>query len=136
VERNAATVLVLLTLFVMMSFQSIELASFWLCGVYAFGVALAMRLVAFLPARPNSLYAVDDFLSLGYPCIFLVIVLAEMLAIGPTAQLTAWFLLPVFALAPLKDYLCRRLQKDARGPLLWSFLRDMEPVRVQEEEEG
>lgn len=136
-ERNAATAVLLLTLFVMVSFQSIELASFWPYGVYAFGVALAMRLVAFLLARRNSRYAVDDFISMGYPNIFLVILLAEMLAVDPIAQLATWFLVPMFALAPLDDYLCRRLQKDARDPLLRSFLRvDMEPVRVQEKEES
>lgn len=135
-ERNAATAILFLTLFVVVSFQSIELASFWPYGIYAFGIGLLIRLTAFFLARRDSLYAIDDYVSMGYPNIFLVIVLAEMLNIDVVIQLVTWFLVPMFALAPLDDFLCQRLQKDTKDPLLLSFLRvEMQPVRLQEDEE-
>jgi len=136
-ERNASTAVVFLTVFVVVSFQSIELASFWPYGVYAFGIGLLIRLTAYFLARRDSLYAIDDYISMGYPNIFLMIILAEMLNIDVVIQLATWFLVPMFALAPLDDFLCRRMQRDTKDPLLLSFLRvEMQPVPVQEDEEA
>ncbi len=133
-ERNGATAVLLLTLFVVLSFQSIDLSSFWPYGVYAFVIGLLLRMTAFYLARQNSLYAIDDYLSMGYPNIFLVIVLAEILNIEVVTQLATWFLLPMFALAPLDEFLCQRLQKDSKDPLLLSFLRvEGQPVYLQRE---
>lgn len=135
-ERNAATAVLLLTLFVVVSFQSIDLASFWPYGVYACGIGLVIRVSAFFLARHDCLYAVDDYVSMSYPNIFLVIVLADMLNIDMVSQLATWFLVPMFALGPLDDLLCQRLQRDTKDPLLLSFLGvEMQPVPIPREEE-
>ncbi len=122
-ERNAATAILLLTLFVIVSFQSIDLSTFWPYGIYAFGFAISIRLIAFILARHHSLYAIDDYLSMGFPNIFLVILLGEMLGLEEVVQMATWFLLPMFLLTPLDDYFCHRLQKEAEDPRLLSFLR-------------
>jgi broad specificity phosphatase PhoE/predicted permease len=122
-ERNAAMAVILLSLFVTVSFLSIDLESFWPYGVYAIFFGLLIRITAFSFARQNSLYVIDDYVSMAYPNIFVVIIIAEMLNIEFLAQMATWFLVPMFALAPLDEILCQRLQRDTKDPQLLSFLR-------------
>jgi hypothetical protein len=99
------------------------MTSFWIQGVWAFGIGLCLRAVAFLMARHNSLYAVDDYVAMANPNIFLILLLASSLGLEALLPICAWFLLPMFALAPLDEWLTRRMSlatSDAR--LLW-FLR-------------
>lgn len=122
-ERNGALAVILLSLFVVLAFQRVDMTSFWIQGVWAFGIGLCLRAVAFLMARHNSLYAVDEYVAMANPNIFLVLLLASSLGLEALLPICAWFLLPMFALAPLDEWLTRRLnlaKTDAR--LLW-FLR-------------
>ena len=60
--------------------------------------------------------------------IFLVIVLADMLDIVMVTQLATWFLVPMFALAPLDEVLCRKLGCGNEDARLLSFLKVPLPV--------
>lgn len=135
-ERHGATSVLLLTMFVLLAFQSIDLASFWPYGVVALAAGLLIRIAAVLLARRDSLYAVDDYVSMSYPNIFLVIILAEMLDISMVTQFATWFLVPMFALAPLDEYLCSHLGCGTEDTRLLSFLKVQPPAEppLQNEE--
>lgn len=128
-ERHGATAVLLLVLFIVLAFQSIDLASFWPYGVAAAGASLLIRIAAVFLARRDTLYAVDDYISMSYPNIFVVIVLAEMLDIAMVVQLATWFLVPMFALAPLDEFLCGRLQCSSEDTRLLAFLKVQLPAR-------
>ncbi len=129
-ERNAAFAVLLVALFVVISFQGVELASFWPYGVWAFGFSLVPRLAAFFLSRRSSLYAVDDCVSMSYPNAFVVIVLADLLNANELLQLTTWFLLPMFALAPLDEWLCARGVFKTGDIRLQSFLKVVTPAKA------
>jgi len=135
-ERHGATSVLLLTMFVVLAFQSIDLASFWPLGIAALAAGLLIRIVAVLLARQDSLYAVDDYVSMSYPNIFLVIILAEMLDISMVTQFATWFLVPMFALAPLDEFLCSHMGCSSQDARLLSFLKVRIPVEplIQNEE--
>ncbi|MCP3866619.1 MAG: histidine phosphatase family protein [Gammaproteobacteria bacterium] len=135
-ERHGATAILLLALFIILAFQSIDLNSFWPYGVVALGAGLVIRIAAVLLARRGSLYAIDDYVSMSYPNIFLVIVLAEMLNLTLVSQVAIWFLVPMFALAPLDEKFCSYLSCGTEDARLLSFLkveRPMSPVLQNEE---
>ncbi|MGD8587660.1 MAG: histidine phosphatase family protein, partial [Chromatiales bacterium] len=134
-ERNASVAVLLLSLFVTVSFLSIDLESFWPYGIYAIGFGLLVRIMAFSFARQNSLYVIDDYVSMAYPNIFLVIVLGVMLNLELLVQLATWFILPMFVLAPLDEFICQRLQRDTQDPHLLSFLRvEIQAMHLPQEE--
>ena len=83
----------------------------------------ALRLLAVGLARQGSLYAVDDYFSVGYPNIFLVIILAGLIGNQVVLEIATWFLVPMFALAPLDDLLLKRLHRATPNAKLMSYLR-------------
>ena len=84
---------------------------------------ICLRLAAVRLSRRHSLYGIDDYFSLSYPNIFLVILLGEILGVPAIVELATWFLLPMFALAPLDDHLIRRLQDSQPSFGLLAYLR-------------
>lgn len=132
-ERNAAPAVLLLTLFVILSFQSINLDTFLPHGVVAILLGLVMRLSALLLVRRNSLYSIDDYVSMSYPNIFLVILLASLLEVDELLHVSTWFLAPMFALAPVDEWLCRRIDLSRHDVRLLSFLK-VERTAFEEED--
>ncbi len=127
-ERSAAPAVLVLTLFVILSFQSIQLNTFFPYGVAATLIGLVLRISALFLLRRNSLYSIDDYLSMSYPNIFLVILLASLLEVDELLYVSTWFLLPMFALAPLDERLCRRINLSGYDVRLLSFLRVERPA--------
>lgn len=132
-ERSAAPAVLLLTLFVILSFQSIHLDTFLPYGVVAILLGLALRLSALLLLRRNSLYSIDDYVSMSYPNIFLVILLASLLNIDALLHVSTWFLVPMFALAPVDEWLCRRIDLSGHDVRLLSFLKVECPAFEEED---
>ncbi|MDJ0862193.1 MAG: hypothetical protein QNJ82_08150 [Gammaproteobacteria bacterium] len=132
-ERSAAPAVLVLTLFVILSFQSIQLNTFFPYGVVATLIGLALRISALLLLRRNSLYSIDDYLSMSYPNIFLVILLASLLEVNELLYVSTWFLLPMFALAPLDEWLCRRIHLSGYDVRMLSFLRVERPAFEEED---
>ena len=122
-ERNAAPAVLVLTLFVVLSFQSIRLDTFFPYGVVAMVLGVVLRISALLLLRRNSVYAIDDYVSMSYPNIFLVILLASLLKVDELLHVSTWFLVPMFALAPVDEWLCRRIELSGRDIQLLSFLK-------------
>ncbi len=122
-ENNAATSVILLTFFVILSFRSVNLESFWPAGVLAFGFAIIMRILALLLSRHGSLFAIDDYISYSFPNIFFVVILSSILGLEELKTMAAWFLLPMFALAPLDEKLCRKIVYKSKDSRLLSFLK-------------
>jgi len=100
-----------LAAFVVVAFQNIQLASFYPNGVLAIALGVLLRLLSVRLARHKSLYGLDDYFAMSYPNIFLVILLASLTGNPVALELATWFLVPMFALAPLDDWLIPRLQK-------------------------
>ncbi len=122
-EDNAAVAVLALALFVVLSFQNIELGSFLPNGLAAICLGLALRLFAVRIARHRSLYSLDDYFSMSYPNIFLVIILAELMGNTMILEMATWFLVPMFAMAPLDDALIQRLQRIQPRFRLLSYLQ-------------
>lgn len=127
-ERNGATAIILLTLFVILSFGEVELESFWPDAAWALLYAALLRLIALALVRRRSIYAVDDYISMGYPNIFFVVVLASMLGLKDLLGMATWFLLPMFALAPFDEWLCKKFLSPMQDARLLSFLKIHQPV--------
>lgn len=122
-ENNAATAIILLTFFVILSFRSVNLDSFWPAGVWAFAFAIILRILALTLSRLGSLFAIDDYISFSFPNIFFVVILTSILGLSELQTMAAWFLLPMFALAPLDEMLCRRIVYPKKDTRLLSFLK-------------
>jgi broad specificity phosphatase PhoE len=121
-EDHAAVAVLALAAFVVLSLQNIELGSFYPNGLIAIGLGLGLRLFALRLARHGSLFGLDDYFSLSYPNVFLVIVLAGLTGNAIALELATWFLVPMFMLAPLDDLLIRRLQRSQPHFHLLSYL--------------
>ena len=122
-ENHASTAVIALAVFVVLAFQNIPLSSFFDSGLLALAIGLSLRLAAVRIARHLSLYGVDDYFSMSYPNIFLVILLGGLLGNAMIVELATWFLLPMFALAPLDDLLIRRMQDTQPQFDLTDYLR-------------
>jgi ribonuclease H / adenosylcobalamin/alpha-ribazole phosphatase len=122
-ERHGGTAVILLALFVTLSFNTIRLEAFWPEGAWALAFAIILRLVALLFTRRNSLFAVDDYVTMSYPNIFLVIVLAGLLDHQILLRTATWFLLPMFGLAVFDEWLCRKFLSPREDERLYSFLK-------------
>jgi len=110
-EDHAATAVLALACFATLAFQNIELATFYPSGLIALALGLGLRFLAVRIARHRSLYSLDDYFSISYPNIFLVILLANLVGNQTALEVATWFLVPMFILAPLDDQLIKRLQK-------------------------
>ncbi len=62
-----------------------------LAGLVAILLGLVLRVSAFLLLRRNSLYAIDDYVSMSYPNIFLVILLASLLEVDELLYVSSCF---------------------------------------------
>jgi hypothetical protein len=122
-ENHASTAVIALAVFVVLAFQNIPLSSFFDSGLLALAIGLSLRLAAVRIARHLSLYGVDDYFSMSYPNIFLVILLGGLLGNAMIVELATWFLVPMFALAPLDDLLIRRMQDTQPQFDLTDYLR-------------
>lgn len=122
-EDHASLAVLALAVFVILSFQQISLDSLYPNALIAIGLGIALRLVAIRLARHRSLYGIDDYFAHSYPNIFLVIILAGLLDNMAVLELTTWFLVPMFALAPLDDLLIKRLQHSQSETKLMSYMR-------------
>ncbi len=121
-EDQAYLAVFCLAAFVVMAFQNIKLDSFFPNGLLAIALGMAMRLLSLRLARHKSLYGLDDYFAMSYPNIFLVILLAVLTNHPVALELATWFLVPMFALAPLDDWLIKRLQKAQSQFRLLSYL--------------
>ena len=136
-EEHAATAVMALAIFVLLAFQNIEPSTFYPMGLIALAIGLALRLLAVRIARHRSLYSLDDYFSVSYPNIFLVILLAKLVGDEAALNMATWFLVPMFIATPLDDLLIRRLQKAQPESRLRHYLRilqePVEPSGIQAE---
>ncbi len=121
-EDHASLAVLALAGFVVVAFQNVQLASFYPSGLLALALGMALRLLALHFARHKSLYGMDDYFSMAYPNIFLVILLASLTGNPATLELATWFLVPMFVLAPIDDWLIPRLQKSQSSHRLARYL--------------
>lgn len=118
-EHNAAAAVLLIVLFIFLSALRLDLDSFNSYGLYALITGIVLRIVAFAMARRGSLYAIDDYVAMSYPNLLLVIVLASLLQMNELSIFATWLLLPMFALAPVDQWLSKRfLAPSSEGGLL------------------
>jgi broad specificity phosphatase PhoE len=121
-ERNAATAVLLLAGFVITAFQHIDVSTFMPAGLIAIAAGFAMRLVSVMLARHRRLYAIDDYVSMSYPNIFLIILLANVLGDPQIKAVATWYLLPMFSLVAFDELFHKRLLRHQPRPHLKAFL--------------
>ena len=121
-ERHSAVAVILLALFVALTCAGVGREAFEVHATYAFGLGAALRVTALALLRHNTVYAVDDYISMSYPNIFLVVVLASWMQMESLSALATWFLLPMFALAPVDEWLCRKVLAPGGEAELLPFL--------------
>lgn len=121
-EHNAAAAVLLIVLFIFLSAQRLDLDSFNSYGWYALITGIILRIVAFGMARRGSLYAIDDYVAMSYPNLFLVIILASLLQMDELSVFATWLLLPMFALAPVDQWLSKRFLAPSAESGLLDFL--------------
>ena len=121
-EDHADVAVLALAVFVL-SFQQISLDSFYPNALIAVGLGITLRMVALRLARHKSLYGIDDYFSYSYPNIFLATILAGLLDNVTILEVTTWFPVPMFGLAPLDDLLIKRLYRSQSESKLMSYLR-------------
>lgn len=135
-DDHAALAVLALAVFVVLSFQQVTLESLYPNGIVAIGIGAGLRLLALGLARSGSLYGIDDYFSICYPNIFLVIILAGLLGNPVVLEFATWFLVAMFGLAPLDDRLLERLQRNQPQAKLMSYLRvDAQPIGVERSSE-
>jgi broad specificity phosphatase PhoE len=121
-EDHGAWAVLALALFVVLSFQHISLNSFYPGGIVALALGIGLRFLALTLSRQSSLYGVDDYFSMGYPNIFLVIVLAGLMGNEPLLNIATWFLVPMFVFTPMDDVLIKRMLRSQSRLGLFSYL--------------
>lgn len=75
-----------------------------------------------LLASHRRLYAIDDYVSMSYPNIFLIILLSQVLEDPQVEAVATWYLLPMFALVAIDELFHERLLRHQPGPHLKAFL--------------
>lgn len=130
-ERNAATAVLLLAGFVVVAFQSIDVSTFMPAGLIAIAAGFGMRVTAVMLARHRRLYAIDDYVSMSYPNIFLVILLSQVLGDAEIRAVATWYLLPMFSLVAVDELFHKRLLRQQPKPHLRAFLGIKEPVETR-----
>ncbi|MFT5470034.1 MAG: broad specificity phosphatase PhoE [Verrucomicrobiales bacterium] len=114
-ERQAAWPVILLAVFVGISCAQLNLNDLFTTGALAVGFSLALRLVSATLTRWSSCVAPDDYLSLGFPNLFLLVVFGQILGLPELTSFAAWLLVPMFLLAPVDVWLCRRFAAKGAG---------------------
>lgn len=118
-ERNAEWPVILLAVFVGLSCAQLNLNDLFTTGALAVGLSVALRMLSAVLTRWSSSVAPDDYLSLGFPNLFLLVVLGQILGLPDLASFAAWLLVPMFLLAPVDVWLCRRFA--AKGADDWTL---------------
>lgn len=121
-EQNAATAVLLLATFVILAFQHVDVSTFMPAGLIAIACGIGMRVVAVMLARHRRLYAIDDYVSMSYPNIFLIILLSQVLEDPQVKAVATWYLLPMFALVAIDELFHERLLRHQPSPHLKAFL--------------
>lgn len=111
-ERQAVLSVLMLGAFVFGSTAQLNLEIFFPYGLIAIAAGLVARSTAWLRARRGGLKGADDYLSMAYPNLFLVIILGRLLDFPELTQTAAWFLLPMFLLSPIDIRICQSLIPD------------------------
>lgn len=114
-ERQAAWPVILLAVFVGMSCAQLNLSDLFTTGALAVGLSLVLRMLSASLTRWSSCVAPDDYLSLGFPNLFLLVVLGQILGLPELTSFAAWLLVPMFLLAPVDVWLCRRFAAKGAG---------------------
>ncbi|WP_051799283.1 histidine phosphatase family protein [Catenuloplanes japonicus] len=118
-ERNAYVAVLILTAFIVLVSLRIELGSFVEYGPVAIGIAVGLRLLAMLLRRRNHLQALDDYLAMTYPNVFVIVVVAALTGDSPLEHVAIWCLLPMFALSWFDSRYATSLVADGDDPR-WS----------------
>jgi len=122
-ERQAAWPVILLAVFVGMSCAQLDLSDLHTTGALAVGLSLVLRMLSAALTRWSSCVAPDDYFSLGFPNLFLLVVFGQILGLPELTSFAAWLLVPMFLLAPVDVWLCRRFAaKDAGDRTLQRYL--------------
>ena len=114
-ERQAAWPVILLAVFVGMSCAQLNLSELFTTGALAVGFSLALRLVSAAMTRWSSCVAPDDYFSLGFPNLILLVVLGQIIGLPELTSFATWLLVPTFLFAPVDVWLCRRFASKAAG---------------------
>ena len=114
-ERQAAWPVILLAAFVAISSARLNPSDFFSLGLLAIGLSLSLRIISAMLTRWSSCIAPDDYLSFAFPNLFVLVLLGQMLGLPELSQFAAWMLLPVFVLAPIDTWICRRFAAKSAG---------------------
>lgn len=98
-ERNGYVAVLLLTAFVVLVTERIDLASFTTYGPAAIAVAVGLRLVAILLRRRRHVQGLDDYIAMTYPNVFVVVIIAVLTGNTALEHVAIWCLLPMFVLS-------------------------------------
>ena len=127
-ERNGATSILLLCLFIILSFSGINIETAWPSLPLVFIFAIFIRFFSLLLANNKSLFCLDDYISMSYPNIFFVVLLTSLLGLNDLATLATWYLVPMFALAPVDEWVCKKKLSSLKLGGLINFLRIEDPI--------
>ena len=98
-ERNAHLAVLLLTVFVVLVMLGVDLPSAVTYGPVAVAVTVGLRLVARALMRRHDVRAIDDYVAMSYPNVFVVVVIALLTGNAALGALAVWCLPPMFALS-------------------------------------
>jgi broad specificity phosphatase PhoE len=112
-ERNSYVAVLLLTAFIVLVTLKINLTNWAVHLPVAIGVVLSFRLMGALFARHRNVQAVDDYVSMTYANLFIVVVIAMLSGIGGLGDIATWCLVPTFGLAFFDSWYATRLAPPA-----------------------
>ncbi len=118
-ERQAAWSIILLSVFVGISCAQLNLSDMFTTGTLAVGLSVVLRMLSAALTRWSSCVAPDDYLSLGFPNLFILVIIGQILGLSELTTFATWLLVPMFLLSPFDIWICRRLAAKGRGD--WSL---------------
>ncbi|MFI1994890.1 histidine phosphatase family protein [Actinoplanes sp. NPDC020271] len=122
-ERNAYAAVLMLAAFIVLVSLRVELSGVLTYGPTAVAIAVGLRLVAIALRRRGHVQALDDYLSMTYPNVFVVVILAALTGNTPLENVAIWTLLPMFLLSWFDSHYARSIVVDAQDPRWYDVLR-------------
>lgn len=115
-ERNAWVAVILLTAFAALSATDVPLSSIDSYGLVAVGIMISLRLVSRLLTRHRAVQSIDDYVSMSYPNIFVVVVTAMLTGDAELSSIATWCLLPMFVFSFFDSWYTLRLAIPPEDP--------------------
>ena len=128
-ERSSHIAVLSLAIFITLAASKIDLATLESHGYLAVGAAVGLRILAAFLAKFREVSAIDDYVAMSYPNIFVVIVLSGLVGAPFIEQVALWFIVPMFLLSSFDSWYASRLAVAPGDKRLFSLLEIQSPQK-------